>query len=256
MKADSWSVGCVAYQMITGSPPWKNLGYTNPVSLFNYIQSVEGPPHIKMPDDQTMAQSSEDIRKFAMFRNLVNKCFLRNPNDRPCAKEMLNDSFFSEEHLWKDLDQSDCSSLFSPGSTCSRKPMTSPMGGVNMSPIYVPARRRNSFGSTRSPFMSPPIPRHTRSSRRVASSVSPMPDVSGWPTWAKDKYVLKSVDVAASLATSSLEFSDDSEMSRRQPVLFSKSTQRNFCFQTDAESFHDGPCSSGSGSTLRGLDFL
>ena len=37
-KADVWSLGGVAFQMITGSAPWKSLGMRTPVQLFQVIQ--------------------------------------------------------------------------------------------------------------------------------------------------------------------------------------------------------------------------
>jgi serine/threonine protein kinase len=186
MKADSWSIGCVAYQMATGTPPWKNLGYTNPVSLFNYIQSVEGPPSMVMPDEVNM-KSPDDVRRVDLMRKLVIKCFARNPSDRPSAKEMLSDIFFAEGFLWRDADHLDSCNMFSPSALATG---ASPIK-LEISPIRHLSRRK-SIGSGHTAFVSPPLPRHVNSKIDFSPvSLSPPPDTSGWPSWAKRRHGLE-----------------------------------------------------------------
>jgi len=96
-KADMWSTGGVALQMATGEPPWKSLGLRTPVSLFFHIQTSEEPPPL-----------SEKIEANPKLKNIILRCFARDPNDRPRATELLKDPFFAEEE-----DDDDSETTFS-----------------------------------------------------------------------------------------------------------------------------------------------
>ena len=87
-KADIWSVGGVIYQMVTGVPPWKSLGFKNPISLFVHIKSHSS--HPKLP-----SLKSCDRHNLALLENILSQCFQRDPSDRPFASELLRDAFFS-----------------------------------------------------------------------------------------------------------------------------------------------------------------
>ncbi|KAL7519776.1 hypothetical protein ACHAWX_004530 [Stephanocyclus meneghinianus] len=89
-KADIWSVGGVIYQMATGSPPWKDLGHKNPISLFFHLKNTSDPP--KLPPSTS---SRSDEYSFSLFEEIISKCFQRDPTKRPNASTLLNDNFFS-----------------------------------------------------------------------------------------------------------------------------------------------------------------
>ena len=187
MKADIWSVGCVAFQMATGTPPWKSLGYKNPVSLFQHISKIDGPPTMDMNEAEAVSGVADGRTKLELFKNVVSTCFRRLPEERPTTQELLQHTLFSNEHSFSNDDEGDNSGLFSPLSTTTLSQGTpaSPLG-VNLSPVRPPARRRsNSFGTPGSPFLSPPLPRSGRK-RPARSSLSPQPDASEWPTWARE----------------------------------------------------------------------
>jgi serine/threonine protein kinase len=170
-KADIWSIGCVAFQMFTANPPWKNLGTTNPVALFNKVKSHNGPPPVDVPASCT--DKGSDI---ARFRALLERSFQFDPTKRPSAKEMLDDSFFMHTDSCLDDEHSVSYSLFSPCSTGS--------WGRLSSPCPATSRRGVSRGSSscppRSPFLSPPLPK-----RSGSPQISPKPDVTEWPVWAR-----------------------------------------------------------------------
>jgi serine/threonine protein kinase len=194
MKADVWSVGCVAIQMATGSPPWKSLGYSNPVALFSHLKSHNDPPPIEI--------ASKDINplEFGLLKSVVAKCFKRDPSDRPSVKSLQHDPFFSEVHTLSDDDHSVGRGLFSPESHCSWEVMHSPIA-AKLSPIPSRSSRSNSVGPRRSPFMSPPLPKRTGTGLRASPApLSPQPDTNEWPTWAREKYESSTAAAAAPTA--------------------------------------------------------
>ena len=91
-KADIWSVGGVIYQMITGSPPWKGMGFKSPIALFMHLQKHDGPP--KLP--QLKQCDSHDHQ---LLESILSRCFQRNPALRPNASTLMNDSFLSKDHF-------------------------------------------------------------------------------------------------------------------------------------------------------------
>ena len=96
VKSDIWSAGCVAYQMLTGQPPWKEMNLKSPTSLFLHFQKTVGPPSLK-----TVRSSSSATSKLLFvenrFETLLEKCFERDASRRPTSRALLKDPFFDIE---------------------------------------------------------------------------------------------------------------------------------------------------------------
>lgn len=75
---DIWSLGCCIVQMATGRRPWSTL--ENEWSVMYHV--VTG--HPPLPDASQLSNSGIDFLK---------KCFVRDPNKRPSAEELL-------QHPW------------------------------------------------------------------------------------------------------------------------------------------------------------
>jgi serine/threonine protein kinase len=186
-KADIWAVGCVALQMATGSPPWKNTNISNPVALFNHMKRTEG-----LPEVDFLAPESDLARKLLdTFKQLVSQCFPREPKLRPDARSLLSHPFFTDALHWSDGEEAcDLSMLFSPSPTTSKNVVKSPLG-ARVSPMSS-LRRINSAGSLRSPFMSPLLPKRSGGFfMRSPLPLSPKPNSIDWPTWARSKLKAK-----------------------------------------------------------------
>ena len=198
-KADIWAVGCVAYQMVTGFPPWKKLNFTNPVALFNYIKNRQSPPDFELSENFTDCDSQR-----RNFLSLMEECFARSPFDRPSADALLNHTFLcTSSHIWstEQQDRWEDKSLHDMGSPA-------PTTAYLTSPTDLCAagrmRRRRSFGGStnQTPFLSPPLPKSSSRRRRNEKGThstpktlrSPTPDMQEWPTWAKEKYNSESCD--------------------------------------------------------------
>mmetsp|Transcript_22484 Transcript_22484/g.48726 ORF Transcript_22484/g.48726 Transcript_22484/m.48726 type:complete len:422 (+) Transcript_22484:3-1268(+) len=85
-RADIWSVGGVIYQMATGSPPWKGMGFKSPISLFMHLRSHNSPP--KLPK----LKHCED-HEISLLESILSRCFQREPSMRPSASTLLSDDF-------------------------------------------------------------------------------------------------------------------------------------------------------------------
>ena len=229
-KADIWSVGCVAFQMATGTPPWKALGCTNPVSLFQHISKSDGPPAMDINESDAVCGAREGRQILGLFKKVVASCFQRDPERRPSAHALLSNMFFSIEASPVVDNDAETSFLFSPLSAPKGNNRASPFRTA-MSPMSpATTRRRNSFDACRSPFFSPPLPRSSikRSSR---PPLSPQPDTSDWPTWAREKLHADSVEDTC--------------------------ISQNGALTIDSLAYSVSPSSTSAGSTpLKGEDFI
>ena len=157
-KADIWSVGGVIYQMVTGSPPWKDIGFKSPIALFMHLKSHDNPP--KLPQLKNC-----DDHNYQLLENISARCFQRNPSMRPTASSLLSDSFLNSNVT------------LTPKAF---KPL-----------IETPTKNCNPPSPT---FKSPlnKIPENVVLNTSPTDSLcysltlkSPLPDASEWPDWAK-----------------------------------------------------------------------
>lgn len=87
--------------MLTGDPPWKSLGFQSAMALMYHISASQTPP--PMP---------EWFHKHPLLYAFLLKCFERDVNKRPGAKELLFDPFFHAHNEETD-DEEDGASLAS-----------------------------------------------------------------------------------------------------------------------------------------------
>lgn len=210
-KADIWSVGGLAFQMATGMPPWKEKGFSNPISLFNHIKRQTGPPRMEHPGSESFTNRQQTM--WHTFKDMVGKCFYQDPSTRPSVTQLQKDAFFLSVHDCDDDETSQCLGLFSPrngglGETFPTSPtlVSPPLASRSIqrtetqatpSPNPKPARealsRSKSVVQWKTSFLSPP--RQKRNSERGSPSPcksspappSPSPDSREWPTWARDQ---------------------------------------------------------------------
>ena len=83
-KADIWSAGGVIMQMLTCQPPWKSLGFNNPMALFCHIKSSNQIP---------LLSSSISNATSNALKNVINNCFERDITMRKSAKQLSQESF-------------------------------------------------------------------------------------------------------------------------------------------------------------------
>ncbi|KAH3745335.1 MAP kinase kinase [Pelomyxa schiedti] len=79
-ESDVWSLGCTIIELLTGSPPFYNL---NPMAaMFKIVNS-------DMPIPKNCSPEMIDF---------LEKCFKKNPAERPSAKELANHPLFQKAH--------------------------------------------------------------------------------------------------------------------------------------------------------------
>ncbi|XP_074643836.1 mitogen-activated protein kinase kinase kinase 1-like [Tubulanus polymorphus] len=81
-SCDIWSIGCVMIEMVTAKPPWGASDLSNHLALIFKIASATKPPPV--PDYVSPP-----------VRDLILRCFEKNPDERPTSKDLLQHSLFT-----------------------------------------------------------------------------------------------------------------------------------------------------------------
>jgi serine/threonine protein kinase len=187
-QADIWSVGCVGFQMATGEAPWKDLGVSNPVALFNLVKKQCGPPKMKL---STAADQNPFV--IASFRAMIADCIQADPKKRPNCQQLLKCSFLANDSFSDDDETATQSFHLSPGRPTSYwEDLTSPTN-----PESVSRSNSDSFYF-----------RSSLSRNQALAASSPQPDTSDWPTWAHEEGQRATAPTSGMLET--LAYSTDS----------------------------------------------
>jgi serine/threonine protein kinase len=241
-KADIWGIGCVAHQMVIGFPPWKEMGFTNPISLFNHIKNSDGPPPMIHPSLSNFSKREETL--WNLLQELACKCFDRDPSKRPSALDLQNDPFFLTVHDVEDDNSENYRGHFPLGHHTpesglednyfpeSIKKCHSPL--KSSSPVFgcisLPdskLQRSKSVVQWRSSFVSPPRPRKLpgestgspaqsmgtpKQMSTRSESLSPSPDTREWPEWARLELKKRIGSRASTSENGSFMYSDMTNM--------------------------------------------
>ncbi|RHZ61865.1 hypothetical protein Glove_345g46 [Diversispora epigaea] len=89
---DIWSLGCCVLEMATGRRPWSNLD--NEWAVMYHV--VTG--HPPLPDPSQLTELGIDFLK---------QCFIRSPQSRPTAKELLLHAWIADIQESANIDSSE-----------------------------------------------------------------------------------------------------------------------------------------------------
>jgi len=88
-RADIWSLGIVAIEMVTGSAPYNKYPPMK-VILLTLQNNAPNLDTVSSENKDKYKKYSKDIRKF------ISKCLQKEPGKRPPSKDLLKDSFFKK----------------------------------------------------------------------------------------------------------------------------------------------------------------
>ena len=83
-KYDVWGLGCCMLEMLTGNPPWMELGNDADIVL-NHIKTTKKPPQVP----QNLSKECSDFLKY---------CFEVNPDHRPTCEEFIDHPFITKKY--------------------------------------------------------------------------------------------------------------------------------------------------------------
>jgi len=181
--------------MVTGSPPWKEMGFKSPMALFMHLKSHANPPKLPL--------LKCDDHDYFLLKNILSRCFQRDPSLRPNASALLNDSFITEEENTTTVSKSPSPILESKDTSQSssgaeyikspRVTFKSPPPSLNQIP------ENEALGTTLgsdslcySMTLKSPLPKINREAT----------DTSDWPDWARKALLIKEKENASASAKS------------------------------------------------------
>jgi serine/threonine protein kinase len=176
LKADVWSVGCVAFQMAMGVPPWKSEGFSNPIALFHHLKNTTGLPDMNWSSNALIREPERKI-----FEDMLKRCFCRQAQERPTCQGLSNHTFFIESASSSEEDVSHYKGIFS---ICDESYST--FDAKTPGAKVLSAKKKVSTAN----FLSPPMPRKIGIMSAVNVSPlekSPTIDCNNWPSWAQDE---------------------------------------------------------------------
>jgi mitogen-activated protein kinase kinase kinase len=81
-SADIWSFGCLLFFLITGKRPWADLD--DNLAILYHMAMTEDRPH-----SESLKDTSDELKE------VLDRCFIRNPKTRPTAVNLLESQFFA-----------------------------------------------------------------------------------------------------------------------------------------------------------------
>ncbi|KAK6128687.1 hypothetical protein DH2020_037575 [Rehmannia glutinosa] len=139
--ADIWALGCVAAEMLTGSPAWR---CSDVASLLMKIGVGDELPEIP----KNLSSDGKDF---------LGKCFVKDPSKRWTAEMLLNHPFICDQDFEDEINTASTSPRcpfdfpdnWESSVTCSITSLTLPEYSRNLRYLGVggPLRRRSGFGS-------------------------------------------------------------------------------------------------------------
>ncbi len=183
-RADIWSVGGLIYQMATANPPWKDMGFNNPISLFFHLKSSNDVP--QLPQLKGDSLDGGDRHFYRLLSNVLTRCFQRDPAKRPSASALLLDDLFDNTSSvsWATSQHNTQKSPKKANSAESRLNIPSPnRAGLKSNTL---AAIDSSLADSLSYSLSIPTPLTNLNANLTNNSNGAEVDTSDWPQWAKN----------------------------------------------------------------------
>jgi serine/threonine-protein kinase OSR1/STK39 len=90
VKCDSWSLGITAIELAYGKPPY---ALNQPMKVIMLLMKHPS-PSLEVPELEAKTLQLKPDRKFsAAFRNFVDLCLQKDPQNRPTAQQLLDHAF-------------------------------------------------------------------------------------------------------------------------------------------------------------------